>query len=123
MLPLILDLKRKRITTNKNSEASRGRQFEARSSTLTVCIILEVSEFEIMATINARIAKLETQLRMNNSIPLKLLAGSGIELIFHGTINGRKVKTGMEDWSEEEANEFLNDDILPAGKPIKYEWA
>ena len=76
-----------------------------------------------MATIKARIAKLETQLRMNNSIPLKLLAGSGTELIFHGTINGRKVKTGMEDWSEEEGMKFLNDDIIPEGKPIKYVWA
>ena len=89
---------------------------------MTVCIIL-VSEFEIMATLKARIAKLEAQLRMNNSIPLKLLARSGTELIFNSTINGRKVKTGMEDWSEEEANEFLNDDLIPEGKPIKYEWA
>jgi len=33
------------------------------------------------------------------------------------------VKTGMEKWTEEEANEFLNDDIIPDGKPIKYVWA
>ena len=72
----------------------------------------------------ARVSKLEKQLRIrNNEVPLGLLARSGTELIFNGTINGRKVKTGMEKWTEEEANEFLNNDILPEGKPIKYVWA
>ena len=75
-------------------------------------------------SLKARISNLEKQLKIcNREVPLGLLARSGTELIFNSTINGRKVKTGMEKWTEEEANEFLNDDILPEGKPIKYEWA
>ncbi len=74
--------------------------------------------------LRARISKLEKHLKTrNNEVPLGLLARSGTELIFNSTINGRKVKTGMEDWSEEEGMKFLNDDIIPDGKPIKYVWA
>ncbi len=74
--------------------------------------------------LRARISKLEKHLKTrNNEVPLGLLARSGTELIFNSTINGRKVKTGMEDWSEEEGMKFLNDDIIPDEKPIKYEWA
>ena len=74
--------------------------------------------------LRARISKLEKHLKTrNNEVPLGLLARSGTELIFNSTINGRKVKTGMEKWTEEEGMKFLNDDIIPDGKPIKYEWA